>query len=183
MLEVLTNILLGPLFEIMFISVMFYKIKNIKLNKVLLFVTTFIIYYLSGFLTQYDYHNQYLFYLIFNVLLFLCFKLIYKRKIILIDMFVIYYIGVVLTFSCLIMMKIIGYNLLFMYLNRMVLLIILLISSKLNRLYKIYCYNWNRHKDNKIKAITLRNTTIISCNLMLYIINYFVLNYLIKVVS
>lgn len=183
MLEVLTNVLLGPLFEIMFISVMFYKIKNIKLNKVLLFITTFIIYYLSGFLTQYDYHNQYLFYLIFNVLLFLCFKLIYKRKIILIDMFVIYYIGVVLTFSCLIMMKIIGYNLLFMYLNRMVLLIILLISSKLNRLYKIYCYNWNRHKDNKIKAITLRNTTIISCNLMLYIINYFVLNYLIKVVS
>lgn len=183
MLEVLTNILLGPLFEIMFISVMFYKIKNIKLNKILLFITTFIIYYLSGFLTQYDYHNQYLFYLIFNVLLFLCFKLIYKRKIILIDMFVIYYIGVVLTFSCLIMMKIIGYNLLFMYLNRMVLLIILLISSKLNRLYKIYCYNWNRHKDNKIKAITLRNTTIISCNLMLYIINYFVLNYLIKVVS
>ena len=130
MLEVLTNILLGPLFEIMFISVMFYKIKNIKLNKVLLFITTFIIYYLSGFLTQYDYHNQYLFYLIFNVLLFLCFKLIYKRKIILIDMFVIYYIGVILTFSCLIMMKIIGYNLLFMYLNRMVLLIILLISSK-----------------------------------------------------
>lgn len=183
MLEVLTNILLGTLFEIMFISVMFYKIKNIKLNKVLLFITTFIIYYLSGFLTQYDYHNQYLFYLIFNVLLFLCFKLIYKRKIILIDMFVIYYIGVVLTFSCLIMMKIIGYNLLFMYLNRMVLLIILLISSRLNRLYKIYCYNWNRHKDNKIKAITLRNTTIISCNLMLYIINYFVLNYLIKVVS
>lgn len=183
MLEILTNILLGPLFEIMFISVMFYKIKNIKLNKILLFITTFIIYYLSGFLTQYDYHNQYLFYLIFNVLLFLCFKLIYKRKIILIDMFVIYYIGVVLTFSCLIMMKIIGYNLLFMYLNRMVLLIILLISSKLNRLYKIYCYNWNRHKDNKIKAITLRNTTIISCNLMLYIINYFVLNYLIKVVS
>lgn len=183
MLEVLTNILLGSLFEIMFISVMFYKIKNIKLNKVLLFITTFIIYYLSGFLTQYDYHNQYLFYLIFNVLLFLCFKLIYKRKIILIDMFVIYYIGVILTFSCLIMMKIIGYNLLFMYLNRMVLLIILLISSKLNRLYKIYCYNWNRHKDNKIKAITLRNTTIISCNLMLYIINYFVLNYLIKVVS
>lgn len=183
MLEVLTNILLGPLFEITFISVMFYKIKNIKLNKVLLFITTFIIYYLSGFLTQYDYHNQYLFYLIFNVLLFLCFKLIYKRKIILIDMFVIYYIGVILTFSCLIMMKIIGYNLLFMYLNRMILLIILLISSKLNRLYKIYCYNWNRHKDNKIKAITLRNTTIISCNLMLYIINYFVLNYLIKVVS
>lgn len=183
MLEVLTNILLGTLFEIMFISVMFYKIKNIKLNKVLLFITTFIIYYLSGFLTQYDYHNQYLFYLIFNVLLFLCFKLIYKRKIILIDMFVIYYISVVLTFSCLIMMKIIGYNLLFMYLNRMVLLIILLISSRLNRLYKIYCYNWNRHKDNKIKAITLRNTTIISCNLMLYIINYFVLNYLIKVVS
>ena len=183
MLEVLTNILLGSLFEIMFISVMFYKIKNIKLNKILLFINTFIIYYLSGFLTQYDYHNQYLFYLIFNVLLFLCFKLIYKRKIILIDMFVIYYIGVVLTFSCLIMMKIIGYNLLFMYLNRMILLIILLISSKLNRLYKIYCYNWNRHKDNKIKAITLRNITIISCNLMLYIINYFVLNYLIKVVS
>lgn len=183
MLEVLTNILLGPLFEIMFISVMFYKIKNIKLNKVLLFITTFIIYYLSGFLTQYDYHNQYLFYLIFNVLLFLCFKLIYKRKIILIDMFVIYYIGVLLTFSCLIPMKIFGYKFLSYILSRVILMLFMLVSYKFNKFYKMYCYNWNRHKDNKIKAITLRNTTIISCNLMLYIINYFVLNYLIKVVS
>ena len=174
----ITGILLGTIFEIFFITVMFYKIKGLKDKKILLFIGTFITYFLSGFITSYSYNNQYLFYLIFNVIYFFILKIIYKRNINIVDLFVIYYIEMILNFSCLLLMKIIGYNYVFLFTNRILLIIIMLVSNKFNKLYRFYCYNWNRHKDNKVKSITVRNLTIISCNLMLYIINYFVLYYM-----
>ena len=80
-------------------------------------------------------------------------------------------------------MLLIGYNYVFFILNRLLLIIIMLFSGKLNRFYNFYYYNWNRHNDNKIKSVTIRNLTIISCNLMLYIINCFTLNYLVEIIS
>ena len=174
----LMGFIFGNLFEILFISVMFYKIKGLKDKKVLLFIGTFITYFLSGFITSYSYNNQYLSYLILNILTFIFLKFIYKEKINIIDLFVIYYIIMIINFSSLIPIILFKYNFLSYLISRFLLLIFLLISSKFNKFYRFYCYNWNRHKDNKIKSITVRNITIISCNLMLYIINYFVLYYM-----
>lgn len=180
---IITGILLGTIFEILFITVMFYKIKGLKDKKILLFIGTFITYFLSGFITSYSYNNQYLFYIIFNVIYFFMLKLIYKKNINIVDFFVIYYIGMIMSFGCLILMKIFGYNYLSYMGSRIIFTILMLISSKFNKLYKFYLYNWNRHKDNKIKSITTRNITIISCNLMLYIVNYLILNYFLKLIS
>lgn len=177
-MEFVTGILLGTIFEILFISVMFYKIKGLKDKKILLFIATFITYFLSGFITSYSYNNQYLFYIIFNVMMFIFTKIIYKNKINILDLFIIYYIEMILNFSCLIVMVIFNYNDISYILSRIILFIFMLISNRFHKYYKFYCYNWNRHKDNKIKSITVRNLTIISCNLMLYIINYFVLYYM-----
>lgn len=174
----LMGFIFGNLFEIFFITVMFYKIKGLKDKKILLFIVTFITYFLSGFITSYSYNNQYLFYILFNVIYFFMLKLIYKKSINIVDFFIIYYIEMILNFSCLILLKIFEYNYISYILNRIILFVLMLISSKFNNFYKFYCYNWNRHKDNKIKSITVRNITIISCNLMLYIINYFVLYYM-----
>ena len=174
----LMGFIFGNLFEILFISIMFYKIKGLKEKKILLFIGTFITYFLSGFITSYSYNNQYLFYILFNVIYFFILKLIYKKSINIVDFFIIYYIGMIMSFSCLILMKIFEYNYLSYIGSRIILFMFLLISGKLNKIYRFYCYNWNRHKDNKVKSITVRNITIISCNLMLYIINYFVLYYM-----
>lgn len=179
----ITGVLLGFIFEVFFISVMFYKIKGLKDKKIALFLSTLITFIITAMITGTNYSNQYLFYLIYNVILFGFLKIIYRNKINIIDLFLIYYIIMIINFTCLIMMKIIGYNYLFLFSNRLLLIVIMLISSKINPLYEFYLSNWNRHSNNKIKSITLRNITIISCNLMLYIINYFVLNYLIVMIS
>ena len=177
-MEFVTGVLLGAVFEVLFITVMFYKIKGLKNKNLLLLITIFISYFLSGFITSFNYINQYLTYILLNVFIFIFAKLLYKNKINVLDFFIIYYIIMTINFSCLFMMKIIGYNYLFLFSNRLILLIIMLFSGKLNKIYKFYCYNWNRHNDNKVKSVTIRNFTIISCNLMLYIINYFVLYYI-----
>lgn len=182
-MNALINLLFGNLFEALFICVMFYKIKGLKSKKLLLFVATLITYSVSGIIISFSYNNQYLFYILFDVILYLFTKLIYKNKIQIIDLFIIYYIEMIINFSCLILMLLIGYNYIFFILNRLLLIIIMLFSGKLNRFYNFYYYNWNRHSDNKIKSVTIRNLTIISCNLMLYIINYFTLNYLIGIIS
>ena len=110
-------------------------------------------------------------------------KLFYKEKVQIIDVFLIYYIIMAVNFTCLIMMKIIGYNLQFLYLNRLTLIFIMLLSNKLRMLYKKYIKYWNRKDGNKIKSITVRNISIITMNTLLYIINWYVVNYLALVVN
>ena len=180
----LMGFIFGNLFEILFISFMFYKIKGLKNKKVLLFIGTFIIYFLSGFITSYSYNNQYLFYIIFNVVYFIMLKLMYKKNINIVDFFIIYYIEMILNFSSLICMKIVGYNYYLVIFNRLILILIYILSFKFNKVYKIIVKNWNRNDDtNKIKSVTLRNFFIIFVNFSLYTIYYFLINYLLVVIS
>ena len=179
-MDFVLNILLGILFEIIFITLMIIKVKDIKDKKVKLFFNVLISYIASGLLVNFDtsYINQYIVYIVLSVLIYTGNKIIYKDKRNIIDLFFIYYIIMIINYTSLTSIKILNYNYLSMYLSRIILIIILFFSKEINKLYKITNKNWNRHKDNKIKSITLRNVFIIIANISLLIINYFLINYL-----
>lgn len=56
--------------------------------------------------------------------------------------------------------------------NRILLFcILIIIRNKINKTYTKYCKNWNKHSDNKIRSLTLRNISIIIFNIMFCTIN------------
>lgn len=183
MIIFINSILLGSIFEIFFIWNMIIKIKEINNKKILLFMIVFLSYFISGIIVNFTYNNQYLCYIILNALIYLLSKIFFKNKFQIIDVFLIYYIIMTINFSCLILMKIFGYNLLFLYFNRILLILIIMFSNKIKNIYKKYIKYWNRKDGNKVKSITLRNLSIISMNVLLYIINWYVVNYLILIIN
>lgn len=59
-------------------------------------------------------------------------------------------------------------NLTTLIINRLVIIIILsALYPHLNKWYNAYKRLWNRHKDNKIKSITIRNISILLCNVLI----------------
>lgn len=182
-MDFVLNILLGILFEVIFITLMIIKVKDIKDKKVKLFFSVLTTYFLSGILINFTYNNQYIFYILFNIICFMFMKILYKEKVNIIDLFLIYFIEMILNFTSLICMKALDYNYYSMILNRFVLILIYYLPLKFNNIYIKIKRNWNRHRNNKIKSITLRNLIIITCNLSMYVIYYFLTNYLVKIVN
>ena len=183
MITFINSILLGSIFEIFFIWNMIIKIKELNNKKILLFMIVFLSYFISGIIVNFTYNNQYLCYIVLNSLIYLFSKIFFKNKFQIIDIFLIYYIIMTINFSCLILMKILGYNLIFLYFNRIFLILVIIFSNKIKNIYKKYIKLWNRRDGNKIKSITIRNLSIISMNILLYIINWYVVNYLILTVN
>ena len=182
-MDFVLNILLGILFEIIFITLMTIKVKDIKDKKIKLFFSVLTTYFLSGILINFTYNNQYIFYILFNIICFMFMKILYKEKVDIIDLFLIYFIEMILNFTSLICMKVLDYNYYSMILNRFVLILIYYLPLRFNNIYIKIKRNWNRHRNNKIKSITLRNLIIITCNLSMYVIYYFLTNYLVKIVN
>lgn len=183
MMNFINSILLGSIFEIFFISMMLIRIKELKSKRLLLFIGIFIIYFIGGFIVNFTYNNQYLFYILFNILTYILLKFLYKKKTQIIDIFLIYYIEMILNFSCLFSMKLFDYNYTSYYFSRFILTILMIIAPLFRNTYKSYIKYWNRKDGNKIKSITVRNLSIITMNVLLYIINWYVANYLIVTVN
>ena len=173
-------LLLGNLFEIFFLAFMIYKTKDLHKNMILLFLGITFIYFICGAIVSFTYNNQYVFYILFDVLIFLLLKIIYKKKTQILDIFMIYYFEMILNFTSLICMRIFNYTMLAFYINRIVLAFICALHKNFAKLYRTYIENWNRKDGNKIKAITVRNISILAMNLTLYIINWYLVNYLQK---
>lgn len=173
-------LLLGNLFEVLFISFMIYKTKGLHEKFFTLFLGITFIYFIGGAIVNFTYNNQYIFYILFDVLTFILLKMLYKKKAQVPDIFVVYYFEMILNFTSLICMKIFDYNMVAFYVNRAMLVFICCFYKKFAELYKIYINNWNRKDGNKIKAITVRNISILAMNLTLYIINCYLVNYLQK---
>ena len=186
MLNFIINLLLFMLsfpFEIMFIGYVLIKIKDIKSKKMFVYLIVGFAYILGGIITNFNYEKQYLFYLIFTFLSYILLKVKYKKHFEIYDIFTIFYIGEIIFIASLISMCILGYNLIAMLLSRLFLFLIMLICSKLsvNKFYKRIYINWN--KGHKIKSITLRNIFIIAFNILLFITNYMIMNYLLQIYS
>lgn len=174
----LLEIFFGLVPEAIYFSLFMVFAKELKTKRIL-FILIMIFEYIA--LKHFIKFNV-LFQFIYTFMVYLNFKVLYKDKAIITDLFVFMVASLVL-----ILLSGISYilvNLLIkdiyiafyvsLIINRISLFSLLIIArKKLPKLYNNYKFFWNRHKDKtvKIRSLTLRNISVILFNLMFYIIN------------
>ena len=166
------------LFEIVFIYFVFIKSKNLNKNRLKIFLVIAVIYLLCGLLTRFNYNTQIWFHILFNILSFWGIKLFIKIDILFIDFFIIGYAGFILTLIngvyITMIINLFGqtdltYLLYFVLTMLTMLFVMFFISFNADKLYKKYVSIWNRRDDGQIKAITVRNVSLICLNISIYI--------------
>lgn len=173
MASTILQIILGYLPEALFFTLFLIYSKNIRNNKIKLFILMFIEYLLLKHFIKYDVYFQ----LSYTFMTFLILKVLYKDKANILDIFMF-----ALSSIALILVSIISYLLILytcksfiisLILNRFLLFgIFYVYKDKLNSLYLKIAKLWNRHNyKNKIRSLTLRNIMVIIFNSMFYIIN------------
>lgn len=175
--------IINILFEVWFVYYNIIKIKEIKDKKVKFYIGLLISYVLSSILIGFTYKNQIYMLVINSVLNFILMKILYKN-INIIDLFLTYYLVCLILFVTITTTLIIGYNITMLLINRSILLLIALFMHKvIHKIYKTYLENWNRGNNHKVKSVTLRSITIISFNIILFIINNYILYYLLEIIK
>lgn len=176
MINFIISILLGVIPDVLYYFLMIKNVKNTNNKNILFFVLLTIIYIISNVLVTYNFY----FYLIFDVVIYLVLKLLYKSKIndfffvIVLDL----YLALSSTFAYLIFEN---YYLAF-FIYRLLLIIPLFFTNKIKNLYINYSKVWNRHNDNrKIKSITVRNIVLVILHTMV-IAFYLILSYIINII-
>lgn len=165
--SILLSIFIGLLPEAIFFALFIMGAKRYTEKKIL-FVFSCIAVFILSMLLAYNIWA----YVLITVLLYFVMKIIYKGTEF-IDLFL-------LTMPCLII-GILGYicymikcfipmypNLITHILNKILLFLTLsALYPRLNTWYNTYRKLWNRHEDNKIKSITVRNISILVCNIII----------------
>ena len=177
-IEVLIHLIFGNLFEIFAIAYTISKVKDLKITKILLAST--IGYLLGGTVTGFNYNLQYISYIIITFMIYLMCKVSCRNKFKIIDVFVIYYVLMILCFSSLVPILLFSNYYLQFIVSRLVILTFLLNIPRLNLRDKYIKYwkFWDRRKGNKIKAITVRNLSLITLNILYVVITHLVIIYL-----
>lgn len=169
------SLLFGIVPEAIYFTFYLCKMKNLKNKKLLLFVAIGVLIILATMLSNY---NLYL-YLLLILGIYAVIKLLYKRKVQIIDIFVIdclYAYLMIVSFVSFYVFK----NNVEMYwyayvLDRILLFIPTVVAKKLKMLYNLYCKLWNRNERNKLRSISVRNTSLILMNVFIFIINAFLI--------
>lgn len=175
--------IINILFEVWFVYYNIIKIKNIKNKKVVFYISLLISYILSSILIGFAYKNQIYMLVINSILNFIIMKVLYN-KINITDLFLTYYLVSLILFITIITTLVFGYNIGMLLINRVILLLLALYLHKLiDKMYKIYIKNWNRGKNNKVKSVTIRSTTIIIANFILFLVNNYILFYLLEIIK
>ena len=164
--------------EAIYFSLFLIYGKNLK-EKRILFIGIMIFEYLT---LKYFIKFNVLFQLIYTFMSFVNLKVLYKNKAQITDIFLFTIASLLLILiSIICSLPVIISNIPWMYyimliINRILIFIcLILLKNKINYLYIKFCKNWNRHKDNKIKSLTLRNISVIMFNIMFYVINIYML--------
>lgn len=166
-------IVLEKVLEAVYFSLFLIIGKNIK-EKRLLLICIMIFEYLM--LTNFIEFNVW-FQLIYTFMSFINLKVLYKDKAQITDIFLF-----TVSSICLIIISVISYAIIYftlneyfiaLLLNRLLMFLLLLFGRKtINNKYKEFCSLWNRHNNpTKIRSLTLRNISIITFNLMFWLIN------------
>lgn len=168
---VLISILLGVLPETLFFTLFFIFTKNIKERRIRLFLLIFLIHLVLILLNNYKVIN----YILFIVFLYISLKILYKKKTQIIDVFLISIAFIYVCLTSYICFKFVDNNVYTYYvmliIDRLLLFIPFIFKNKFNILYEKYCNLWNRNYEKKqpIKSITLRNISLISLNIFIFI--------------
>lgn len=165
-------LLLEKVCEALYFSLFLIIGKNLKERR-LLFITIMVLEYLAlTSILQFNIWIQ----IIYTFMSFVNLKVLYRDKAQITDIFLFAAASIILiliSFTCGMLQIAFGvkYQLL-LIINRIILFIVLfLIRNKIYKIYAKYYNNWNRHSNNKIRSLTLRNISIITFNVMFCIIN------------
>ena len=172
-METFVLLFLEKILEAIYFSLFLIIGKNIK-NKRILFVCIMIFEYLM--LKQFIHYNV-LFQFIYIFLSFVNLKVLYKEKAQITDVFLFAVASIILIISSAICFIVIYFTIksyiLTLILNRVIIFLFLhYFKDSIRIKYKEFYSLWNRHNNpNKIKSLTLRNISIISFNIMFWLIN------------
>ena len=174
----LSSILFGLIPDVLYFTLFFTFIKNLKEKRMLLFLLIAISYFICMTVQQYNI----LYYLLFIILVYGDLKLLYKAKTQIIDIFI---IGIAYLWQVILslILPIFAAKDLSNYYTLYIINLILLFSpfvfkNKFNIIYKKYCRFWNRNDNEKrsIKSITLRNISLILLNGLILVLNMTIIN-------
>ena len=174
---IIISILLGMLPEVLYFTLFLIYTKNIKEKKVKLFFLIALAYILCIMVSQY----QLIYYVLFNFLVYLMIKILYKEKTQIIDVFIISLSFAYVSFTSFICFLFVKEDFSNYYIiaiiHKIILYFIFIFKNKFNLIYKRYCSLWNRNykKKQPIKSITLRNISLILLNLCIFAFNLIML--------
>ena len=169
----LISILLGLIPEVLYFTLFMIYAKDIKEKKIRLFLLIGIAYFLCILVQQY----KIIYYLLFIVLVYGILKILYKKKVQIIDVFAFslssIYLTIISAFCILFLNEDLSNYWTLYTISRILLFIPFIFRNKFNGLYKEYCKLWNRNDKEKrpIKSITLRNISLISINIAIFLTN------------
>lgn len=178
LMQLLMSIILGLLPEVLYFTLFLIYTKNIKEKRLRLGILIAVAYVLCMFIQQY----KVIYYILFIALVYLILKLLYKNKAQITDVF---------AFSiCFIYISLVSYfgyiffeddlsNYYIMYIIARILLFIpFIFRNKFNIIYKKYYSLWNRNDTIKrpIKSITLRNISLITINIAIFLMNLYAIS-------
>lgn len=176
MVNFVTNFIFALFPEVVYFTLFLIYTKGYKYNKIKLFIFLLLGYsVLKMFLPK----NIY-FQIIFTLYVPIVLKFIYKDKFHISDMFIFVYSSIILILCTCITIPIyliFGKYMLAFILNRILMFVVLfLLKNKLNKAYVWIISQWNRNYEhpNKVKAITIRQVSVISMNIMIYALYLFI---------
>lgn len=163
----------AKLLEPIYFSLFLIIGKDLKKKRLLLTLIMIFEYVMLTNIIEFNVWFQF----IYTFLSFINLKVLYREKAQITDIFLFAAASIIL-----VLLSIFTYvTALYTYNNYMISLVInriLLFSfifvfrKQIRKLYKEFCSLWNRHsKPNKIKSLTLRNISVISFNVMFWVIN------------
>lgn len=174
------SVLLGLIPEVLFFTLFITYTKDIKEKRIKLFLLISIAYFICILIQEY----QVLYYMLWGVCIYISCKILYKKKVQIIDIFVIsfaYAWNLILSFIFMNFAKKDLSNYVLIYIiERIILFLPFMFKNKFNILYKKYCNLWNRNDKEirPIKSITLRNVSLILLNIFIFDMNIIFINIL-----
>lgn len=166
MFNFVISLILGMLPEVLYFTLFLIFTKDLKDKRLKLFLLLVAGYIVLIMLCRY----QLIFYLAYIVYTYLVLKKLYKSHIT--DLFV---YSVAFSYLMLIgfIFKLLLFDnyVLYYVIDRIFLFLPFIFKDKFNLLYEKYKSLWNRKKDNKIKSLTIRNSSVLFINVMIILIN------------
>lgn len=178
-MDFIINIFLGMIPEVLFFTLFLIYTKNIKEKQFKLFLLILVAYILCIMINE----CKVFYYVCFVFLVYIFLKILYKSKVQITDVFLLFGLEFYLyIISLLIYIPKNSYQyFICLIINRILLFLPFIFKNKFNILYKKYYKLWNRKYDRKqsIKSITLRTLSLLFVNfiivlfdiILLYVIN------------
>ena len=174
MISTIIYIFLENMLEAVFLSLFVLLTKNIKKKRLLFIITNVLLYMTLKFLIRYNIWFQ----ILYIYITYLELKLFYRKSTIITDFFIIM-LGILI----IIVVSLFSYILIdctvksytnALILSRLLLFVTLIsFNSLFYKINKFFIRYWNRHNfKNKIKSLTLRNICVISTNVIIFIISF-----------